>query len=144
MYRLSSVLCICVLFVFFFFFNDTATTEIYTLSLHDALPICVPVQRSACHSSVDQPHEVAVRRLDRRRVAALGSRREALRQRLDRGAVAEVLEPLLARDTDALLLLLDVRHTRRNARSCGRGDGTRAGGSAAGAERRIVARSVAA
>src|SRR3712207_7807077 len=26
--------------LFFFFFNDTATTEIYTLSLHDALPIC--------------------------------------------------------------------------------------------------------
>ena len=26
--------------VVFFFFNDTATTEIYTLSLHDALPIC--------------------------------------------------------------------------------------------------------
>src|SRR6266480_7824273 len=30
------------LFSFFFFFNDTATTEIYTLSLHDALPICLP------------------------------------------------------------------------------------------------------
>src|SRR2546429_2336294 len=30
----------CLLFYFFFFFfNDTATTEIYTLSLHDALPI---------------------------------------------------------------------------------------------------------
>src|SRR5882724_2711410 len=29
------------LFFFFFFFNDTATTEIYTLSLHDALPIFV-------------------------------------------------------------------------------------------------------
>src|SRR3989475_13153325 len=28
------------LFFIFFFFNDTATTEIYTLSLHDALPIC--------------------------------------------------------------------------------------------------------
>src|SRR5256885_3793582 len=27
--------------IFFFFFNDTATTEIYTLSLHDALPIYV-------------------------------------------------------------------------------------------------------
>src|SRR2546427_9852511 len=27
--------------IFFFFFNDTATTEIYTLSLHDALPICL-------------------------------------------------------------------------------------------------------
>src|SRR3712207_8542836 len=30
----------------FFFFNDTATTEIYTLSLHDALPICS--SRPAC------------------------------------------------------------------------------------------------
>src|ERR1022692_1770170 len=30
--------CLC-FFFFFFFFNDTATTEIYTLSLHDALPI---------------------------------------------------------------------------------------------------------
>src|SRR3712207_7749211 len=27
------------MYLFFFFFNDTATTEIYTLSLHDALPI---------------------------------------------------------------------------------------------------------
>ena len=32
------LLVICA-FLFFFFFNDTATTEIYTLSLHDALPI---------------------------------------------------------------------------------------------------------
>src|SRR5215208_8213307 len=30
------------LILFFFFFNDTATTEIYTLSLHDALPISAP------------------------------------------------------------------------------------------------------
>src|SRR5260221_6832326 len=29
----------CILYQSFFFFNDTATTEIYTLSLHDALPI---------------------------------------------------------------------------------------------------------
>src|SRR2546430_12169125 len=34
------------MFFFFFFFNDTATTEIYTLSLHDALPI------SACAKPV--------------------------------------------------------------------------------------------
>src|SRR5688572_32766466 len=33
------VFCCHILFVRFFFFNDTATTEIYTLSLHDALPI---------------------------------------------------------------------------------------------------------
>src|SRR2546429_3809772 len=32
---------------FFFFFNDTATTEIYTLSLHDALPIFGKLRRSA-------------------------------------------------------------------------------------------------
>src|SRR5436190_11772695 len=32
------------IFLFFFFFNDTATTEIYTLSLHDALPICGKTQ----------------------------------------------------------------------------------------------------
>src|SRR5471032_1567526 len=30
----------CILLLCFFFFNDTATTEIYTLSLHDALPSC--------------------------------------------------------------------------------------------------------
>ena len=32
-------ICVIFLFILFFFFNDTATTEIYTLSLHDALPI---------------------------------------------------------------------------------------------------------
>src|SRR5438132_13689124 len=32
-------LIITIFYFFFFFFNDTATTEIYTLSLHDALPI---------------------------------------------------------------------------------------------------------
>src|SRR2546422_11405830 len=36
---LICVLNHCIAFTFFFFFNDTATTEIYTLSLHDALPI---------------------------------------------------------------------------------------------------------
>src|SRR5256885_8295297 len=33
--------------LFFFFFNDTATTEIYTLSLHDALPIWKPYEPGA-------------------------------------------------------------------------------------------------
>src|SRR5438067_3736131 len=37
---------------FFFFFNDTATTEIYTLSLHDALPIFA---RAACCSECPRP-----------------------------------------------------------------------------------------
>src|SRR5947209_11693555 len=57
-------------FIFFsFFFNDTAPTDIYTLSLHDALPICLGVYvRQALRSDVarhrlrprqdlaDQPH----------------------------------------------------------------------------------------
>src|SRR3712207_7145065 len=34
-----------------FFFNDTATTEIYTLSLHDALPICTPLLSSVVSSA---------------------------------------------------------------------------------------------
>src|ERR1035438_7241651 len=36
-------LILLILTLRFFFFNDTATTEIYTLSLHDALPICALV-----------------------------------------------------------------------------------------------------
>src|SRR3982750_4019282 len=40
----ASSLCFIVCF---FFFNDTATTEIYTLSLHDALPIYVPLLHDA-------------------------------------------------------------------------------------------------
>src|SRR2546429_9339224 len=39
MLHLSLTVRLCFHFVFLFFFNDTATTEIYTLSLHDALPI---------------------------------------------------------------------------------------------------------
>src|SRR3712207_8105901 len=35
-------MCLLLLLFCFFFFNDTATTEIYTLSLHDALPISLP------------------------------------------------------------------------------------------------------
>src|SRR6266511_2841957 len=40
-----------IFFLFFFFFNDTATTEIYTLSLHDALPIFSTVRPFHCACS---------------------------------------------------------------------------------------------
>src|SRR5256885_12941405 len=43
---------------FFFFFNDTATTEIYTLSLHDALPICgppPPARTRGCRARTSRP-----------------------------------------------------------------------------------------
>src|SRR3712207_7896450 len=50
--------------MFFFFFNDTATTEIYTLSLHDALPICVRAQR--VHLRAFRPRLRDVQVVDRR------------------------------------------------------------------------------
>src|SRR3712207_7645560 len=63
---------ICVYYVFFFFFNDTATTEIYTLSLHDALPIC----EGGRQHQLGQPSEVG-RGRGRRAVAAVGDRHAA-------------------------------------------------------------------
>src|SRR6267143_5852953 len=59
------------LIFFFFFFNDTATTEIYTLSLHDALPIStrVTVERSPP---------------DRARAVSRGPRRRPAHTRRDR------------------------------------------------------------
>src|SRR2546426_8874358 len=52
-------------FVIFFFFNDTATTEIYTLSLHDALPIFAApaVAMMACHFSFNLIDSIWVGRL---------------------------------------------------------------------------------
>src|SRR5436309_5039103 len=46
--------CIVISYILSFFFNDTATTEIYTLSLHDALPIFLP-------RPPDQPDDLIVR-----------------------------------------------------------------------------------
>src|SRR5438876_4482323 len=49
---------ILLFFFFFFFFNDTATTEIYTLSLHDALPIFGPLLDDGLHvDGVDVGHD---------------------------------------------------------------------------------------
>src|SRR6266850_7661421 len=63
----------CCLFSSFFFFNDTATTEIYTLSLHDALPISARVRR---------PHAWLAR--ERGRSDELPLVRRRLRRRADR------------------------------------------------------------
>src|SRR6266513_5782445 len=46
----------------FFFFNDTATTEIYTLSLHDALPISVRVTSPAPPAEESPPTPSDIRR----------------------------------------------------------------------------------
>src|SRR3712207_7868093 len=54
-----------------FFFNDTATTEIYTLSLHDALPICLLHSANAAHQAPGQTH--LFRRAPRRPLPLPGS-----------------------------------------------------------------------
>src|SRR3712207_7270500 len=54
-----------------FFFNDTATTEIYTLSLHDALPILPPRRNPERHHAPDARVVRADDRLHRRQVPAL-------------------------------------------------------------------------
>src|SRR2546430_17081194 len=50
--------------VIFFFFNDTATTEIYTLSLHDALPIfeaALKVWETSADTAADQRRRLSAR-----------------------------------------------------------------------------------
>src|SRR5256885_6308104 len=58
---------------FFFFFNDTATTEIYTLSLHDALPI----SQDRRHPRGPGPRGAARQRATRDRATAEDRRRRA-------------------------------------------------------------------
>src|SRR5205809_7547467 len=47
MHAVSFLLLFDLVWLFFFFFNDPAPTEIYTLSLHDALPILPGVRRNS-------------------------------------------------------------------------------------------------
>src|SRR5690606_40433526 len=84
---------------FFFFFHDTALTPIYTLSLHDALPI------------FDEQVAIATERiLDEVEAQAVDAELHALFQELvaDRGAV-QADQPLLARLLGQLRDLLDQR-----------------------------------
>src|SRR5256886_17372551 len=60
------------LFLFFFFFNDTATTEIYTLSLHDALPISL-CQLELIGDRTPPQHRPLDQHPEQRRVDALAS-----------------------------------------------------------------------
>src|SRR3712207_5146763 len=69
-------------FMIFFFFNDTATTEIYTLSLHDALPISVPWR---------EPAPIEIRNL---RIAYSSAFPESITQDEIRAAVEDVAREL--------------------------------------------------
>src|SRR2546422_9313585 len=75
---------------FFFFFNDTATTEIYTLSLHDALPISALARHRGVLPRGGHPHPGGLR--------------------ADRDLSGRHLQP-----ADALQVRLDRKSTRLNS-----------------------------
>src|SRR2546425_13029558 len=78
---------------FFFFFNDTATTEIYTLSLHDALPISARLVEPAGHQAFILTDTVGfIRKLPHELVAAFRATLEELQ------------------DADLLLHVVDASH----------------------------------
>src|SRR5713226_8219212 len=93
----------------FFFFNDTATTEIYTLSLHDALPIFLPRRIRQHHPALGDGFRAVPRRLDvagavpalhlgaGRHLVRAQDRAAAVRLQLDQGNAA----PLSLRPADA-------------------------------------------
>src|SRR3712207_7758059 len=70
------------MFSLFFFFNDTATTEIYTLSLHDALPISGHRRRRRTTSS--SPLDVPARARTRRPSARPFDEARSTRPHVDR------------------------------------------------------------
>src|SRR2546430_16892308 len=72
------------LYSFFFFFNDTATTEIYTLSLHDALPISDSPSRS------------------RSTAASMAGRRPATRRGVNTEEIRERMRPRSEEHTSEL------------------------------------------
>src|SRR3712207_2930387 len=84
----------------FFFFNDTATTEIYTLSLHDALPILLEPEVEDAARRGDPLAELDVE------LGLLERRRDLVLDDLDADAVADGLRALLERldpaDVEAL------------------------------------------
>src|SRR5258708_20058121 len=88
----------------FFFFNDTATTEIYTLSLHDALPISAWWQTTSGRSSAKMPSSAA-------------SRMSTRYTRRSEEHTSELQSP----DHLVCRLLLEKKKTRATAPRCSRG-----------------------
>src|SRR3712207_7564231 len=91
-----------------FFFNDPATTEIYTLSLHDALPICFPSPpcRSAAPRAAPAPRRTS-------RSAGRGSRRRSAPRRPGAPSRSEEhTSELQSRQYLVCRLLLEKKKTR--------------------------------
>src|SRR2546427_12959136 len=100
----------------FFFFNDTATTEIYTLSLHDALPICMVLSTQA-----SLPLETVAQAA--RLTPGHGPLWFQLYLQHDRGFTTQLIKRAEAAGYEALVLTVDaptsgVRDRERRARFC--------------------------
>src|SRR5256884_5451251 len=93
----------------FFFFNDTATTEIYTLSLHDALPISVVGTRPILASQVEEQLVLAQSQGQKVPEDSAG-RNAARRQGLSQMGDEELLVQQAERDTT-----IDRKRTRLNS-----------------------------
>src|SRR2546430_12945229 len=86
----------------FFFFNDTATTEIYTLSLHDALPIS---QRHRAHGRLRTTNNTCwIQR----------QRRDGWRRHGERGRSEEHTSELQSQSNLVCRLLLEKKNTLHN------------------------------
>src|SRR2546430_12675065 len=105
---------------FFFFFNDTATTEIYTLSLHDALPICAGRRAAALAGGGSLPLP------DSRSVPGrAGNHLDRAHLDLDRAVLEGYLQPSLhLRRLVGVRLLCDVLRRRAAAAAPGGGSGS--------------------
>src|SRR4030095_3556401 len=95
--------------LFLFFFNDTPTTEIYTLSLHDALPICDGARVFGI--DVDAAGRERIEH-DRRVAQSLAMRRRRLA-----GALCGLLEYLAQDVRLGEALGSDIKRRRRDRRS---------------------------
>src|SRR2546422_7189595 len=101
-------------FFFFFFFNDTATTEIYTLSLHDALPIFTGAGDNCGH--ICDHMEVHLRAIGVRELKARAS--QVLRRVRERGERSEEhTSELQSRLHLVCRLLLEKKKKKRREQS---------------------------
>src|SRR6266480_2265423 len=100
MYLVVFIICFflfCCYFFFFFFFNDTATTEIYTLSLHDVFRSRKACPAAACRHPVPSPRRTP------RRTCRRAEPRPASRQARDATLPGvATTSPPLCRPTDPL------------------------------------------
>src|SRR5256884_5915388 len=104
-------------FSIFFFFNDTATTEIYTLSLHDALPIC-PASDSAAMNTLLSPRCTKRGPAAYAAIAAVVTDRKSTRLNSSHGYISYAVFCLKKKNTTSRSHS-ENRSTRRAHKPCG-------------------------